>query len=133
MVLSDGESMSDAPSTRLRVYLASPMSQGDPLENIHSALRLGRQMIRDGLAPYLPQLDAYMMWWDPADLEMLLDWDFAWIAASEAIFRMPGASAGADREVALAKAAGLPVFTDYASLLFYSRHRAARRAAKELV
>jgi hypothetical protein len=109
--------VSDQPSSRLRVYLAGPMTVGDPMENIHNALRLGRQMVRDGLAPYIPQLDAYMMWWDTADYEALLDWDFAWVQVSDALFRMPGDSSGADREVALARSLDIPVFTVYADLL----------------
>lgn len=108
--------MSDVPSTRPRVYLAGPMAHGNRMVNIHNALRLGQQMVHDGFAPYVPQLDAYMMW-GPDDYENLLDWDFAWVQVSDALFRMPGKSAGADREVAMAEAFGVPVFTDYDDLL----------------
>ena len=45
-----------------------------------------------------------------------LDMDFAWVSVSDAVLRLPGESAGADRETAYAAERGVPVFTDIAAL-----------------
>jgi hypothetical protein len=113
-------------STRLRVYLAGPMSAGDFMTNVHKGLWLGRKMLLDGMAPYIPHLDAYMFprggpGVDGELYETLMDWDFAWVQVSQAVFRMPGESPGADREVAVAKRLGIPVFTEYHALKRWAR------------
>ncbi len=97
---------------RLRVYVAGPISQGDTWENIQRGLRWGRQMLRDGLAPYVPHLDAYLTLaptdddaWQP-----MLEWDLEWVAASEALFRITGPSKGAELEIDVAKLLRIPVW-----------------------
>lgn len=50
------------------------------------------------------------------------DWlqmDFAWVAASDAVLRLPGDSLGADRETAFATAAQIPVFHSLEDLFSY--------------
>lgn len=103
----------------MKVYIAGPMT-GDLGGNVAAGIKLGQQMVRDGLAPFIPHLDAYMFWTMPDDYEILLDWDFAWIQASDVMFRMDGPSPGADREVALAQKLGLPVFNSYRALLLFA-------------
>jgi hypothetical protein len=39
-----------------------------------------------------------------------LDMDFAWVAVSDAVLRLPGESTGADMETAFATERGIPVF-----------------------
>lgn len=107
-------------SKRLRVYVAGPMTIGEPLDNIYEGAKVGKRMVRDGLAPYIPHLDAYMMWWDEASYELLLDWDFAWIEKADALYRIEGASPGADREVEFARELGIPVFVSYDALLRFA-------------
>jgi hypothetical protein len=121
---------------RLRVYCAGPISTGDVFDNVVRGIRFGRQMVEDGLAPYIPHLDAYAlgtcypetnthtMSWNSA-----LEWDLEWVEASEAVFRLAGESKGADLEVQRAKDEGIPVFYEepnhhqagYTGLLRYAR------------
>jgi hypothetical protein len=86
---------------------------------VWNGIRWGKRMLQDGLAPYIPHLDAYMTLaaaqevsgdslWKP-----LLEWDIEWVAASEALFRIAGESSGADLEVKVAKELGIPVFHEY--------------------
>lgn len=105
-------------SDRYRIYVAGPMSKGDFMENIHTGLRVGRELFMEGFAPYVPHLDAYMFPISQAETperevqiyNELLEWDFAWIEVSDALIRLPGVSAGADREVAWAESLAIPVF-----------------------
>lgn len=46
-----------------------------------------------------------------------LDMDFAWVAVSDAVLRLPGESKGADMEVAFAAERGVPVFYSIEGLL----------------
>lgn len=96
---------------RLRVYVAGPISTGDMLQNVHAATLWGRQMVQDGLAPYVPHLDAYMLAREEEiSWNAYLEWDLEWVVQSEALFRLHGASKGGDLEVRHARAAGVPVF-----------------------
>lgn len=57
------------------------------------------------------------------------DWmgvDLPWVAASDAVLRLPGESVGADMEVACARERGIPVFETVEALV---AHFAARSAA----
>jgi nucleoside 2-deoxyribosyltransferase len=106
---------------RLRVYVAGPISNGDRLANINRAVEMGVQMFRDGLAPFVPHFDAY--WFLPEDeqvYEGFLEFDFAFIEVCDAVFRLPGFSPGADREVAFAAEHGIPVFSIYDVLLHWA-------------
>ena len=115
---------------RLRVYVAGPISNGDVFENVVGGVRWARRMLKDGLAPYCPHLDAYLTMdaaaLDPDIRNPLLEWDMEWVAASEAVFRIQGASEGADLECAIAKSLGIPVFYegqdggDYGRLLAFA-------------
>lgn len=119
---------------RLRVYVAGPISKGDVFDNIVRAIKFGRQMVHDGLAPYIPHFDAYMFAWGDgtgANTEEIswngyLEWDLEWVATAEAVFRVAGESRGADLEAEIAFGLGIPVFYDdpdglgYAALLDFA-------------
>lgn len=102
---------------RLCVYVAGPISQGDVFDNIMLGLKWGRRMLFDGLAPYIPHLDAYLTLApgaapvdNPSAWNALLEWDLEWVAKSDALFRIPGYSKGADLEADVARKLGIPVF-----------------------
>lgn len=104
---------------RLRVYVAGPITKGDVFENVTRAIRVGKQMVKDGLAPYIPHFDSYMFPGEDVSWNAFLEWDFEWASLAEAVYRLEGESAGADREVALAQEQGIPVFyeDEYDTLL----------------
>lgn len=121
---------------RLRVYVAGPMLIGDLFDNVHFALRIGRKLVADGLAPFVPHLDAYMYLGAPQSSDVLyedmLAWDLEWVAVAEAVLRLPGESVGADRETARGQKLGIPVFhlAHYDALIRYADN-AGRRAVRE--
>ena len=104
---------------RKTVYIAGPLSTGDRYYNVHNAVEAGRALIKLGLAPLIPHLTHFA---DPSDeltWEAWLDVDEAWLVHADAVLHLQGESKGADREVAFAKAHGIPVFESIGPLMVY--------------
>jgi hypothetical protein len=93
----------------LRVYVASVMTEGDVAANVRAACDVADDLLRGGLVPYLPHLDHFWHLIHPHDYETWMALDFAWLAACDVLVRLPGASPGADREVAEAEHLGIIV------------------------
>ena len=69
-----------------------------------------RQLIEAGYSPMVPHLHCQVDWCDQVDHETWLQVDFPWVTVAEAVVRLPGRSEGSDREVALARDHGVPVY-----------------------
>src|SRR5690348_14877704 len=93
----------------IRVYIAGPYTKPDPCVNTHNAIRVADELMEAGYVPYLPHLTHFWHTVAPKPYQTWLDYDAAWIAVCDAVFRMPGSSFGADGETALAKRIGKPV------------------------
>lgn len=94
----------------MRVYVAGPYTQGDVAANVRNAILAGDALLEAGHAPYIPHLSHFQHLLCPREYEVWMRLDFVWLRACEALVRLPGTSAGADREVAEARRLGLPVF-----------------------
>ena len=108
---------------RLRVYIAGPL--GKPRterrgQNIRKAVNAGLELIQVGFAPLIPHLTGYADPDDKLGREAWLEVCHAWVKAADALLRIPGDSPGADMEEAWAKEAGVPIFTEIASLVKWS-------------
>lgn len=105
--------------TRPRVYVAGPISLGDQNANVRAGVMAGLALFEAGYAPFIPHLSHLI---NPtavagtSQYEKWLELDFSFIAVCDALLRLPGESAGADREVAFAQSVGVPVFMDMANL-----------------
>ena len=108
-----------------RVYVAGPYTAGDPCVNTHAAIAMGNELLDYGFAPFVPHMSHFWHTVTPRPYEDWMGLDLAWVVAADAVLRLPGASAGADREVAAAKAAGVPVFGDIEDLITHFRGKAA--------
>lgn len=87
----------------VRVYVAGPITKGDRKQNIHNAIDAADRLLVAGHIPFVPHL---CHWWNKRhrhDYEYWLNWDFEWLRQCEALVRIPGESAGADREVEFAR------------------------------
>ena len=103
---------------RKRIYLAGPMSRGDRIDHLAAALKAFRTLAEKGFAPLCPQLSALAAWLVPdIDHQGWLDIDLPWVEKADAVLRLPGELVGADQEVALANARGIPVYTNLGRLL----------------
>lgn len=125
-----------ATAARKRVYIAGPISKGDLAHNINQATAAFLALARAGLAPWCPHWSAFsggvgrvgytvvgIAGANPNDLRHA-DWlavDLPWVAAADAVLRLPGESTGADREVELARLMGIPVFERVEDLIAWAR------------
>lgn len=95
---------------RARVYVAGPISIGDFMANIRRGIDAANDLRRLGFVPFCPFLDAFWQLVHHMEYEEMLAQDFAWIEVCDALYRMPGDSPGADREVEHARSLGIPVY-----------------------
>jgi len=119
---------------RLRVYVAGPLSTNADLnkiaENVSHAVAVGGRLISLGYAPFVPHLTLYWHILDPRTWREWMEVDKAWVLASDALLRLPGASTGADQEVKWAHEAGIPVYPNIDSL---DRQLGGREACRDRV
>lgn len=114
------------------VYIAGPYTKPDPVSNTRAALDEATILLDSGLvAPIVPHLSLH---WDlvhPRSYEVWLELDLDVIRRCHAVYRLPGASTGADREVRWADSLLIPVWRRRESLLEWADHwiRARRREA----
>lgn len=90
------------------VYVAGPMS-ADPFGCVRRALPVFDALRSAGCVPFLPQLSIVAEIARDGDYEDWLAYDFDMIDRCDALVRLPGASKGADREVAYAAEQGIPI------------------------
>lgn len=94
----------------LRVYVAGPYT-ADPEACTAAAIAVGNALLDAGHAPFVPHLSHY--WHTLHNQRGYEDWmriDLAWLERADAVVRIPGESPGADREVELARALGIPAY-----------------------
>lgn len=102
---------------RLKVYVAGPYSKGDIVVNVRNAIIAGNNLRALGYTPFVPHLSMFWHMLVPHhDIEYWYVYDMEWLEVCDAVFRLPGESVGADREVARAKELGIPVVTSYLDL-----------------
>src|SRR4029079_19484229 len=102
----------------MRLYLDGPYSHPDPERrerHVLQAFRAGRELLRQGHAPFIPHLaHAFAPWCIeqgcPLGYEEYLAWDAAFLAQCEGVLLL-GSSPGADREVELAVRLEIPVLS----------------------
>lgn len=113
-------------SDRKRVYIACPISKGDPLHNIQQADDAFFALLKAGFAPFNPiwsmfadgayrsnsgAVAAYASHLPRGTIhEDWMEADLPWVAVAHAVLRLPGESRGADMEVLLAHKLNIPVF-----------------------
>lgn len=120
---------------RKRVYVSGPITKGPLEHNINQAVRATLYLLKAGFAPFCPHLSCYtgaatrtaeghvIAFATAAGAEgtTWYDWiamDLAWVAASDAVLRLPGESRGSDLEVAEAERLGIPVYRDAFELVY---------------
>ena len=109
-----------------RIYVAGPYSHGDVALNIHRAVEAGDKLLRMGHAPFIPHLTGFWHMMFPQEYERWLEYDKAWLLVCDALYRLPGDSPGADREVLWAWGAGIRVFTEWHELEAWLRGQSDR-------
>ena len=104
---------------RPRVYVAGPISHGDPGANCQRAIKVGFVLMDLGYAPFVPHYSYFVDIESTQGKGRYEQWiaiDFSYISTCHALLRLPGPSGGADREVAFAHEIGVPVFDSIKAL-----------------
>lgn len=99
-----------------RIYVAGPMGNPPKMANTLIAIEVADKIMAMGAAPFVPHLSLYWHLIYPHTPEEWLAMDYEWVKVSDALFRIHGLSVGSDKEVAVAKNHGIPVFTDLEAL-----------------
>lgn len=100
----------------VRVYVAGPYTKGDVATNVRNAIIAGNNLRALGYTPFVPHLTHFWHMQVPHEIEYWYAYDLEWLEMCDAVFRLPGESAGADKEVERAKELGIPVTTSYLDL-----------------
>lgn len=102
---------------KLAVYIAGPYTKGDVVMNIRKAVEAADVLANVGCAPFIPHLSHLWHTISPHDYEFWLDQDMQWLERCDVLLRLPGESAGADREVDIAFALSIKTYYGVYNLL----------------
>lgn len=116
---------------RPRIYVSGPITSGNRNKNYYQAIEAQRELMLAGFAPMNPMQTMVLPFaWEPDFPHRLwLDCDFPWVEVSDAVYRLPGYSVGADAECDFAQKKGIPVFYDWESLMVWKESRSTVEAA----
>lgn len=92
------------------IYVSGPYTQGNTETNVIKAILIADALAEKGWAPFIPHLTYCWNALISHDYEFWMKQDLFWVGVTQALFRMEGFSPGAEREVALAKSLGKPVY-----------------------
>ena len=95
-----------------RVYVAGPLtSSGFATDNLRNAVEAAVELRDAGFVPEIPHLLFFAeLIVARRDEEFWLRWDFDKLRTCDAMVRLPGKSAGTEREVLVAEKHKIPVF-----------------------
>lgn len=115
-----------AGSRKIFVYIAGPYTKPSPAHNVNRATDAGDALLAAGLVPFIPHL--YLLWdtISPKPYESWLALDFHWLEKCDCVLRLPGESAGSDREEDHARSKGIEVFYSVTDVV---RHYSEKKAA----
>lgn len=99
------------------VYVAGPFTYPEPIANTRTAIMAGNDLMKNGFIPFVPHLSLLWQFLTPLDYRTWLEYDFEIVRRSDAVYRLPGQSPGADEEEQIAKAAKIPIFYELAELI----------------
>ena len=104
------------------IYVAAPLTKGDMTVNINIAMKQFDELLSsDLITPICPHWSVFQNIFIPRPYEDWMQYDFQIIHKCDAILRLSGESPGGDREVALAKKLGIPVFFNKEELLNWAK------------
>lgn len=111
----------------MRIYVAGPITKGNTMHNVHTAIKVGDELMKLGFCPFVPH--ANIMWdmVSPHSYEDWCKWDDEWLKQCHAILRIPGESKGAEAEIALARTLDIPVFYAIDDLVAWRKAGKVRR------
>lgn len=104
------------------VYIASPYTKGDVAVNVRQSFEAANRLVEMGFLPYPPLYSHFWHMISPHPYEYWLHLDFEWILRCDYLLRLPGKSAGADKEEWFALQHKIPVFYSLEELSVVLEH-----------
>ena len=102
-----------------KVYIAGPYTKGDVAVNVKNAIDAADKLAQLGFAPYVPHLVHFWHMIHPQSYDFWCRLDNEFVVLCNAVLLLPGESAGAEAEVALAEKNCIPVFKSIQELMDY--------------
>jgi hypothetical protein len=104
---------------RPMIYVAGPISTGGDIPgNTHQGVMVAEELRRVGFITFCPHLSVFTeMVCGSRPWQEWIDYDEEVILRCDALYRMPGASRGADHEEAFCRERGIPVFKSLGDLI----------------
>ena len=109
--------MPDDSESKIYVYVAGPYTKPSPSHNVHRAVEAANELLCAGLVPFVPHVAIVWDLISPKPYEQWLEYDFHWLEKCHCVLRLPGESAGSDREEDHARSKGIPVFYSVTDVL----------------
>lgn len=106
---------------KLKVYIASPYTKGDGGVNVKKQLEMFTLLSDAGFFPYAPLLTHFVHMHNPRPYRTWIEHDFIWVKTCDALIRLQGESAGADREIETAERYDIPVFREIDELYLWAK------------
>jgi len=95
---------------KIKVYIASPYTKGDPAVNVKRQIDMADTLMNYGYVPFVPLLSHFQHLCKPRVYQDWIDYDLEWVASCDCLLRLKGESSGADNEVKEAESLNIPVF-----------------------
>lgn len=95
---------------KLMVYLASPYTNPEPVQNTRKAIDAWKVLVDAGYLPFVPHLTLLVQLVYPHEPEFWYALDLDFLERCDVLLRLPGESWGADQEVEFCKKHGIPTF-----------------------
>lgn len=95
----------------MRVYIAGPYTNPDPVENTHRAISAGEAVQAWGHTPFIPHMTLLWHLVYPHDVQFWYAYDLEWLSVCDCLVWIPGDSKGASMEIAKAVELDIPVYT----------------------
>lgn len=94
----------------MKIYIAGPYTKGDVAVNVRKAMEIAEQLVKMGHTPYIPHLTHFWHLVFPHPVGFWYDYDNQWLPLCDALYRIEGASSGADAEVNDMATLGRPIY-----------------------
>lgn len=108
---------------KIKVYIASPYTNGDHLENVNVQMDMYSELMDLGFLPFAPLYTHYIHTRNPKTYDEWMEVDYAWIDVCDCVLRLPGESGGADLEDKHAQLTGKPVFYSLEDLIDFYKNQ----------
>lgn len=100
-----------------RIYIAGPYTHGVVSHNVRRAIDIGMKIGDLGFIPIIPHLNHLIDFVTPRSYDYWLAEDMELLRDCDALFRLPGHSPGAEKEIEFCNDNNIPVFDEHSGLI----------------